>query len=870
MNFGWFHNLRLRVRALLWRRRLDRDLQAEIEFHLAERAARSNLSPEEARRRFGNPTVLKETSREMWTFRWIEILLQDLRYAARTLRKSPGFAIVAVLTLALGIGADTAIFSVVDSVLLRPLPYAQPSRLVELWGNVKRIKIERRGASYPDFYDWRAQSRSFETMASLDPGVFTLTGVDEPERLSGEFVSQTYFDLLGVRPALGRTFRREEDQVPQRNAVIVIGDSLWKRRFGGDPAIAGRTLQIGGKDYTILGVMPAWFHGITDQSELWMPSMMAGTAADFAERGTRSFPVLARLSPCVSVAQAQTELDGIARRLQLAYPETNEGRAVEVARLDRELLGDLRQPLLVLLCAVAFVLLIACSNVASLMLARSEARQREIAMRIAVGAGRGRVLLQLFTESCVLALLGAAGGLTLAHWGARALVAASPVTFPSFIHPGLDLRVAVFCTLIACASGVALGIAPAAQLRNANLADSFKQASSHAADRRDGRRFRAALVVAEIAFAMLLLTGAGLLVRSVRELAAIQPGYDPSHLLTLRIGLPRPADARELENRLSRIPSVEAVGLGSDVPLDGAGATFYAAEGQPPVTAQNRPRAYPHRVSPDFFRTLRIRFLAGRTFTNAEVHDAAAVVIVSESLAKRFWPGADPIGKRIKTGSLESKTPWMTIVGVVNELKYRGLPNNPTPDPDLFVPISGPVRNPALMIRTTLPPASLAPAVRQVLREFDGTAVIYGVRTLEALVERETASSRFTGWLMGIFAASALLLAMIGIYGLMSYSVARRTREIGIRMALGADRRQVLRMVTGHAMRQIAAGLALGAALAYPLARLIDNLLYNVKPGDPLAFLAAALALALAALLACLGPATRATRIAPASALRNE
>jgi putative ABC transport system permease protein len=870
MNFERLHEFRLRMRALLWRRRLDRDLQAEIEFHLAERAARSGLSQEEAQRRFGNAGVIKESIREMWTFRWVEVLLQDLRYAARTLRKSPGFTLVAALTLALGIGADTAIFSLVDSVLVRPLPYAEPARLVELWGNVKRVKVERRGASYPDFLDWRGQSRSFDGMAMVDPTVVTLTDVDEPERVGGEVVSHSYFGLLGVRPTLGRVFREEEDRVPQRDAVVILSDGLWKRRFGGDAHVAGRTLQIGGKDFTILGVMPEWFHGITDQAEFWIPSMMWGSAADLAERGTRSFPVLARLRPGITPAQAQNELDGIARRLQAAYPATNEGRAVEVAQLDRELLGDLRQPLIVLLCAVGFVLLIACANVASLMLARSESRQREIAMRIALGAGRARVLAQLLTESCVLALLGAAAGLALARWGARVLVTASPVTFPSFIHPGIDLRVALFCTLVACAAGIALGVAPAVQLRHADLTESFKQASSHAANCRDSSRFRGTLVVAEVAFAMLLLTGAGLLIRSVGQLAAIRPGYDPSHLLTLRVGLPRPTDVRKLQGRLARIPSVEAVSLGSDVPLDGGGATFYAAEGQPPVTAQNRPRAYPHRVSPDFFRTLRIPFLAGRPFTDSELHDASPVVIVSESLAKRFWPGQDPIGKRIKPGSLDSKTPWMTIVGVVNEVKYRGLPNNPTADPDMFVPLSGPVRNAALLIRTSLPPASLAPAVRQVLHESDATTVIFGVRTLEELIARQTAGSRFTGWLMGIFAASALLLAMVGIYGVMSYSVARRTREIGIRMALGAGRGQVLRMIAGQGMSLIVAGLGIGAAFAFALARFIDTMLYNVTPGDPIAFLAAAGAMALVSLAAGLGPAMRATRIAPASALRSE
>jgi putative ABC transport system permease protein len=658
--------------------------------------------------------------------------------------------------------------------------------------------------------------------------------------------------------------------VPQRDAVVILSDTLWKRRFGAGPDIVGRTLQISGRDYTIVGVMPRWFRGVTDTAEFWIPTMMTGTAQDFADRATRSFPVLARLKPGVTRAHAQAEMDGIARRLQAAYPAMNEGRAVEVAALDKELLGDFRQPLIVLLAAVGFVLLIACANVASLMLARSEARQREIAMRIALGAGGGRVFAQLLTESCALALSGAGLGLALAHWSARALVARSPVTFPSFIHAGVDWRVGLFCAAVACAAGIALGIAPALQLRSANLAESFKQASGRASHGRGAKNFRSALVVAEVAFAMLLLTGAGLLIQTVRQLSAIHPGYDPSHLLTLRAGLPRPTEAREVQERLLRIPGVESVSVASDVPLDGGGASFYTAEGQPPVTAQNRPRSYPHRVTADFFRTLRIPMLAGRTFTADEVRAAAPVAVVSQNLVKRFWPGDGPIGKRIKFGSLDSQAPWMTIVGVVNDLKYRGLPDNPTADPDVFVPVSGPVRNPAILIRAALPPPSLAPAVRKVLHDADALTVIYGLHTLEESMARETAGSRFTGWLMGIFAASALALAMIGIYGVMSYTVARRTREFGIRMALGAGRGEVIGMVTRHAAALIAAGLALGAALAFPLVGLIGNLLYNVKPGNPAAWLSAAAALAAAALIACLIPAARATRIAPAAALRNE
>jgi predicted permease len=873
-----------RIRALLLRRRLDRDLEDEIEFHLAERARRAGIEPLEARRRFGSPTLIKEAIREMWTIRWIEVLSQDLRYAARTLRKSPGFTIVAALTLALGIGANTAIFSVVDAVILRPLPYPEPGRLVELWGNVKRAKVERRGASFPDYLDWRAQSRSFESMAAFDSGTMTLTGVEEPERIRAEIVSEPYFDLLGMRPALGRTFLPEEDEVPQRNAVIILSDGLWKRRFGADPAVVGRSVQLDGRTWSIVGVMPAWFRGITDQAEAWVPFRMTGTAADFAERGNRGFAALARLKRGVSQAHAQTELDGISKRLEAAYPQTNEGRAVEVAMLDQELFGDIHGPLLLLLCAVAFVLLIACTNVANLLLARSEARQREIAMRIALGAGRARVLVQLVVESCVLSGLGAAAGLLLARWGVQALMSSSPIVFPSYIHPGIDPRVALFTVLVSCAVGLLLGLAPAAQISSGQLHDTFKQASSHSAGRRGGRRYRGALVVAEVAFAMLLLVGAGLMIRSISQLTALHPGYDTERVLTLRVSLPRLAPQtadtaadgrtivtlRDIVSRLAQVPSVESVGIATDVPLAGSNATFFTAEGQPPVTAQNAPRAYVHRVSAEYFRTMRIPLVGGRSFNEIEMQGASNVVVVTESLVKRFWPGQDPIGKRIKQGGSGSNNPWQTIVGVVNDMKYRGLPNNPTNDPDVFWPVSERQRSFAVVLRTSLDPASLAPAVRRVLRGADPASVIYNVVTMREMASRETARSRFTGWVMGIFAASALVLAMIGIYGVMSYAVTQRTQEIGIRLALGAARGEVLGMILGHGMRLIGTGLLLGAAAAIPLTRLIDTLLYGVGPGDPVAFLAAATAMAAVAVFACLLPAARATRIAPASALRNE
>ena len=820
----------------------------------------------------------------MTNVRWLEILWQDLRYAARTLAKSPGFTLVAVLTLALGIGANAAIFSVVNAVILRPLPYAEPSRLVVLIGNVKRAQVERRGTSFADYFDWRDQSRSFDGMSMIAGSSVTLTGVDEPERLAAEYVGQAYFPILGVNASVGRTFRPEEDQTPQRNAVAVISDGLWKRRFGGDLAIAGRAIVLNDRAFTVVGVMPPWFRGVNDNADLWIPLMMSGTADTFANRGNRGPNVLARLKPGVSLEQAQGEMTGICKRLEEAYPATNEARSVEISPLETVLLGNLRAPLVLLLAAVGLVLMIACTNVANLQLARSEGKQREIAVRIALGASRARVLHQLTTESFVLVFIGAAAGLVLARWGVGALIAASPVTFPSYIKPGLDPGVLLFTVAISCAVALLLGLAPAIHIRAGNLNDAVKQAGSRTIETRKGSRFRSVLVTAEVAFAILLLVGAGLLIRSLQELATIRLGYDPNHVLTLRVSLPRlpqPAAgatpdgraavmARDIVAAATAVPSVESSALSSDVPFTGASAIFYTAEGQPPVNATNRPRAYTHRISPNFFETLRIPFMAGRAFTDAETQPNSTAVIVSENLVKRFWPGQDPIGKRIKTGRDDSTAPWMTIIGVVNEMKYRGLPNNPTADPDIFLPFNEDSRNFLLVVRTPLDPASIAPSVRSALRAVDSTLVIYGVTTMQEMTARQTGRNRFTGWIMGIFAASALLLAMIGIYGVMSYAVSRRTQEIGIRMALGAARREVLVMMVRRGMGLVLAGLALGIAAALGLSRLLETLLYGVTATDAFSFGGAALVLAAVALLACLVPAIRASRIDPAIALRNE
>jgi putative ABC transport system permease protein len=868
-----------RVKALLWRRRLDRDLDDELRFHL-EMLNQRNI----ARSRFGNVTSLKEVCREMWTFGSIEILWQDVRYALRTLRKNPAFTSVAVFALALGIGANIAIFSVVNAVVLKPLPYRDPSQLTLLWGNVKRANVERRGASYPDFVDWRKQSKSFVDMAAYDPVSSFLTGgEDQPERLVSESVSASYFSLLGVAPVLGRTFLASEDEVPMRNQVVILSEGLWKRRYGGDPVIIGKSIQMSARTYTVVGVMPAGFRGLSDDAEVWRPFMMSGSAENLAERGDRGMAVLGKLKPGVPRTEAQAELDTICRSLERQYPKTNEARGVEVAPLDAEIFGEIRPAALALLGAVAFVLLIACANVANLLLARSEARQREIALRVALGAGNLRLWRQLVTESCVLALIGAAVGLLLAFFGVRVLMATNPVTLPSFVRPGIDPPVALFTVLVSLLCGVLMGLAPAVHSRVGRLHGALKESSGRVSAGRAPQRFRNALVVAEVSLTLVLLIGAGLLIRSFRAITALDPGFDAGHLLCVSVsryrvpepapGAPSPAASsiRQILERIRSLPSVQTVAAATDLPLSGIyNANFYTAEGQPPVTAQNRPRGYIHRVTPGFFQALHTKLVAGRTFSEEEMMGNAGVVVVSENVAKRFWPGQDPLDKRIKNGESNSSNPWLRIIGVVGEMKYRGLPNNPTADPDIYRPLQDQERDILLLVRTSLDPGSLSTAVRSAIHEVDKTIPIYDVATMSERIGEQTARNRFTSWLMGIFAAIALLLATVGVYGVMSYAVTRRTHEIGVRMALGADRSQVLLLIVGQGLPLILAGILVGLAASFGLTRLIATLLYGVTPTDAFTFASVTALLVSIALFACWLPALRASRVDPLEALRHE
>jgi putative ABC transport system permease protein len=715
-------------------------------------------------------------------------------------------------------------------------------------------------------------------------------GFDEPERVPIESVSAPYFSLLGVAPAHGRTFRPDEDEVPNRDAVVILSDGLWRRRFGADPSIVNRTIQSGVRTYTVIGIMPPGFAGISDTAQLWVPFALSGTPFD--SRGNRGFQTLARLKPDATIEAARAELDVISRQLEAAYPETNEKRGVEVSPLSVETFGQLEPVVLTLMAAVSFVLLIACANVANLLIGRSEVRQKEIAVRTALGAGQARLLRLLITESCVLTLVGAAAGIGVATAAVKGLTAASPVTFPSFVHPGLNLSVLAFTIGIALVCGVLLGLAPAMHTRWARLTDALKDTARGSTGRRS-HRMRASLVVAEVALAIILLIGAGLMIRSVQKLTAIDPGFKPDGVLTLSASIPRqsgsgPAGApgaaapgqpppppplvvsgSELLTQIRAVPGVTAVSLVSDIPLsDGSSAVFYAAEGDTTTSAQTRPRAYVHRVTPEFFDTIGMAIKTGRTFLDSEATPTSPAVVVSEGVTRRFWPNQDPIGKRIKIGSADSGNPWLEIVGVVPDVKYRGLPANPTADPDLYFPaldrtVTG------LLVRTSVDPGSVTSAVRAAIRRAHPSIVVYNVTTMSDLVEAQTAASTFTTWILGLFATTALVLSVIGIYGVMSYLVAQRTREFGIRLALGATRGGLVAVVLRHGARLIAVGAVIGIAGSIGLSKLLGDLLYGVTAMD-VASAVAILILVVVAVLACAIPAFKATRVDPVIALRNE
>jgi putative ABC transport system permease protein len=807
----------------------------------------------------------------------MDSLLQDLRYAVRTLVERPGFTLVAALTIALGVGGTTAMFGIVDAVLLRSLPYADPDRLAMVW--TRTPGVPQAAASWPEFVDWREQNRSFADMAVWRGQSVNLTGGAEPERVIGAFVSDRFFPLLGARPALGRTFTAEETDPATARPVAVIGHGLWQRRFGSDPGILGRTLVLNGQSHTVVGVLGPEFDGGNAPSNGWfmgcdvfLPISYFPNKKGLA-RGETEILVLGRLRPDVDLEQARTDMTVVARRLEQAYPDTHAGRGVDVLPLHEQIVGSMKPALLVLLGAVALVLLIACANVANLLLARASRRRRELALRAALGAGRTRLVRQLLTESALLAVLGGALGLLVGHWGLALLVSlAPPGVLPASV--ALDGRVMAFALGLTAATGLCFGIVPAIHASRPDLDGVLKEAGRGGSGSA-GHRFRDALVVAEVTLSLVLLVGAGLLLRSAIALQHAELGFRTDHLLTAEFRLPAAkyseprmiaAFFRQTLERLRAVPGIESAALVRAVPFSGnGGSTTYQVEGQPEPPKGREPVTQLNIVSPDYFRTMGIPQRKGRDFDEHDTADKPAVAIVNDTMARQLWAGTDPLGKRLRL----REAGWVTVVGVVGDVRH-GSPSEP-PQPQVYTTHEQDARIFACVVaRTKGDPLAMAAPMRAALWSVDKDQPVWKVRAMEELATGSRGTARAMSLLVGAFAAVAMLLAGVGIYGVMAYAVSQRTREIGIRMALGAASSRVLRLVVGRALALTGVAIVLGALGANAVARLLGTLLFGVGPADPLTFVAAALALATVGTLAAYIPARRAARIDPVRALAEE
>jgi putative ABC transport system permease protein len=889
-----FHKARLRIRSLLRRRSVERELDAELRFHLdqqIEENLASGMAPDEARRAalctIGRLTQYGEECRDMRRVSLIDNLLQDLRFGLRTLRQSPAFTAVAILTLALGIGANTAIFSVVHAALLRPLPYAQPDRLITL-GEVRsqqalsgKLTMGSWNAAYPDFLDWRAQSKTFESLAGFNVDGFTLRGVGEPESVFAVQVTTNFLSTLGVKPFLGRDFYGGED-VASGPHVAILTHGFWRSRFGGDPHVVGRSIQLDSNTVTIVGVLPAEFEfAPRGNVQIWVPLHISRDMA--TRRNLRWMRVIGRLARSATLTQAVAEVDLINSRLAAAYPAQNAAIRVVIAPLRDRIVGPIQPLLLVLFGAVGFVLLIACANVANLLMARATRRRREFAVRAALGAGRGRLISQLLAESLILASAGAALGLFIARSGTSLLIAAIPQrlldSMPFLRDAHADPVVLAFLFGTTIFTGVAFGLAPAVEVSNRSVGETLKD-ESRASAGGVRTRLRQALVVAEIAFSLVLLVGAGLMVKSLTALLDRNPGFDTRRLLTFSVFLPdqsypQDPDAirfdRDFMGRIRALPGVVGIASTSVVPLTGGGNSIrFVVEGQPSVTGQDSECSI-RDVSAGYFSTMGIPLVAGRFFNDStDTASAPRRVIVNQAWVKRHLHGEYPVGKRIKF-TYSPTQPFREIVGVVGDIADAGL-DSPE-EPILFAPYLQDVNTfITYMMRTAGDPSGAIGAVRAALRSTDPQLILIRPVTMEQIIAQSPSVflRRYPSFLIGSFAGLALILAMVGLYGLISYSVSQRTREVGIRVALGAQPRDVLRLVVGEGARLTMIGVGVGVLAALGLTQLMRSLLFGVSAVDPLTFAGVALLLTLAATAACYIPARRAIHTDPIIALRYE
>ena len=811
----------------------------------------------------------------------MDALLQDLRYGLRMLTTRPGFTAVALVALALGIGANTAMFSVVDAVLLRPLPYRDAGRLVMIWHEYAQMNLPKATLSVPSYLEYRDHVQGFESVAAAANWSANLTGAGDPEQVQGARVTGNFLTTIGVAPMLGRDFLKEED-APGGEHVVILSHGLWQRRFGGDRGVLGRTLELNGESHTVIGVMPPSFLFFRP-ADLYRPIAFTVEQSAPANHGNEFLIGVARLKPGVTMQQAGAEMDGIAARLRKEFYV--EGWSPRLFPLLDEMTGEVRPAILVLMGAVGCVLLIACSNVANLLLARATGRQREMAIRSALGAGRLRVIRQLITESVVLGVAGGALGLLVAWLGLKVLVAAAPEATAQMVlggrAVGLDGTALGFALAVSLLTGLVFGLAPALQASRLDVNGMLKEGGRGEGLGRRGHRLLGGFVVSQVAVALVLLVGAGLLIRSFVRLRAVDPGFRPDHVLTMRLTLPQSRYAEDgqvaafyddLLRRTSALPGVQSSATISNLPMGGDNASAsFAIEGQNVPEGQPSPHGDSHVVSQDYFRTLGIPLVQGRVFEPGDGPDATQVAAIDQVLADRYWPKGDALGHRMRLffeGS-DDKPVWRTIVGVVGHVKKYGLDGRVKEQ--YYMPSTQmPRRGMTLVLRTATDPASLIGAVRGALRDLDGGLPMFRVETMEQVVDDTLVTRRFSMLLLGTFAAVALVLAAVGLYGVISYSVAQRTREIGIRMALGARSGDVVRMVVRHGLTLTAIGLTLGVGAALGLTRFLASLLFAVPPNDAPTFLAIAAILAGVAAAASFLPARRASRIDPMRALRDE
>jgi predicted permease len=819
----------------------------------------------------------------------METLWRDLRFGLRHLFKNRGFAAAALLTLALGIGATGAMVAVVDAVLLRGLPYKDPSRLVVLTGTfTDKGEVADWPISQMDFADWRRANRVFDDMSVFTPDgdlALNLEGVQEPERLNGELVSASYFPLLGLTAERGRFFSREEDAKPFGDYVTVLSHDLWRRRFGGDPGVLGQALQLNGRRYRVAGVAPRGFRGLADRADLWIPSQLPPIPEYLNVRLVRWVAVLARLKPGVTIARAQQDMNAVTAALAQQFPDTNRGMGVRVTSLRDHWFGDLRRGLAILTLGACIILAIACINVANLLLTRAVAEQRAYAMRMALGAARGRLVRQLLTESLLLALLGAALGLLLAQWATHALIAASGIRFQSWVHVSAG-RPEVIAAIAGAAAlcGIAFGLVPVWVTFQSDITQSLSRQGKEPPRGSGRRRVQGAVVIAQVALALLLSAGAGLMAKGYQKLIHQDLGFRPEGLLTYRVDIrgPRYRDddlvrrlVRDYLDQLAAVPGVAAVAIADPtIPTDGWSGAYVSVEGHPSDAPGGTYPAMMHAISSEYFTMLGIPLLQGRTFGQHELNPSG--VVVSKAMADQQWPGQSPLGRRLKRGALTADYPWLPVLGVVANVKDEGLAGGMRPAPDVYFPVTQfPLRLPLTLNFLVRPQpgaaiAGLMPALRRQMKAVNPDLAVFDVATLGERLEGQARKARFQIILISLFSALALVLAAVGIYGVVAYGVAQGTREIAIRMSMGADRGAILRMVVGRGAALAGAGLALGLAALLLLGRQLGSVLYQTSAADPLVLGGACCVLLLVALAANYLPARRAARLEPAIGLRPE